>query len=425
MNVLIFGAGMAGIAAAYEISKKLPDARITVIEKAETIGGMLQSVRAGNENLDIFYHHVFEKDKNFLKMVREIGTQDSLVWKTATTAFFDSKKFYNLTSPIDMLFFPLLSVRQRIRLIRFLLKVSKIKDPRKYDEAQAHGWIRENVGSDVFEKFFLPMLRSKFGSDDANVSAAWFIDRIKLRGNRGIKGEKLGYYRGSFRKFLDDVVSRLSNTEIKLGHEIERLVIKGNRITAYEDSEGVHDVDVVISTIPVNFLSELIDHPFAETLLQFRYQGAVCVIVGTKKPLTGYYWTNIMDKSTIGAIVEHTNFQTPQEYGMHLSYLASYPPESSGIWTMNEDEAKALYIEELGKLIDMRDNEILFSHISRSKEAGLVYETGILSRILQEKTPIDNMFIGGMFNSYPDRSIEISIEKGIKCANLAADFLKS
>src|SRR5687768_11171598 len=114
-NVLVLGGGIAGIAAAYEISKRLPDSSVTLIEKSNDMGGMLQAIKVGphQEYMDIFYHHIFDRDTNFLEMVKIIDKEDRIVWTDATTAFYSDGNFYKLTSPQDILFFPLLSIIQR------------------------------------------------------------------------------------------------------------------------------------------------------------------------------------------------------------------------------------------------------------------------------------------------------------------------
>lgn len=41
-------------------------------------------------------------------------------------------------------------------------------------------------------------MKSKFGENAENISAAWLIGRVKIRSDRGKEGEKLGYLRGGF-----------------------------------------------------------------------------------------------------------------------------------------------------------------------------------------------------------------------------------
>ena len=44
-------------------------------------------------------------------------------------------------------------------------------------------YILEHLGPRIYSSFFEPLLRSKFGKNRSNVSAAWLISRIAIRSN--------------------------------------------------------------------------------------------------------------------------------------------------------------------------------------------------------------------------------------------------
>jgi len=129
--------------------------------------------------------------------------------------------------------------------------------------------------------------------------------------------------------------------------------------------------------------------------------------------LTDFYWTNIIDESSIGALIEHTNFQPLEKYNDNIIYLASYPDFESEVWSISEKKVFEKYFDELKKLFpDLKRKNVKWWKLSRDKNAGLVYETGYRKKRIRNKTPINNLIIGGMFNGYPERSIESSISAG-------------
>ena len=64
-QVLIIGAGPAGLTAAYELLKH-GGYQVTVLEATDRIGGISQTVRCGNELMDIGGHRFFSKDEHIL-----------------------------------------------------------------------------------------------------------------------------------------------------------------------------------------------------------------------------------------------------------------------------------------------------------------------------------------------------------------------
>ncbi len=57
----------------------------------------------------------------------------------------------------------------------------------------------------MYLSFFEPLLKSKFGEQKKDVSAAWLISRIAIRSDRGVSGERLGYLNGGFHQLVDSL----------------------------------------------------------------------------------------------------------------------------------------------------------------------------------------------------------------------------
>jgi len=61
-NVVIIGAGPAGVTAAYELLKKSKDYNVTVLEESDYIGGISRTARYKGNRMDIGGHRFFSKD---------------------------------------------------------------------------------------------------------------------------------------------------------------------------------------------------------------------------------------------------------------------------------------------------------------------------------------------------------------------------
>lgn len=72
-EVIIIGAGPAGLTAGYELLKKAPeDYRVTILEESGDIGGISKTVRYNGNRMDIGGHRFFSKDERVTQWWEEI-----------------------------------------------------------------------------------------------------------------------------------------------------------------------------------------------------------------------------------------------------------------------------------------------------------------------------------------------------------------
>lgn len=62
-NVIIIGAGPAGLTAAYELLEQSKDVKVTILEESDVIGGISRTVVHGQNRIDIGGHRFFSKSK--------------------------------------------------------------------------------------------------------------------------------------------------------------------------------------------------------------------------------------------------------------------------------------------------------------------------------------------------------------------------
>ncbi len=409
-DVVVLGAGVAGLAAAYEFGKQ--GKRVLVLEKSAEPGGALHATKVKSYYVDDFYHHVFPRDTRTIKMCKELGV--TIDWKYVTTAFFEKGIFCRLTKPQDLFTFKILSWKNKFALGRLMLKLKLISasDYPSYDNISAKDFLIKYSNQETYERFFRPLLQSKFGGDLARISAAWLIERIKWRSERNLRGEKLGYIRGGFQVLTDAMVKEIEKRDgrVELNATVKGVkLLKNSARVSFNDEEI--EADTLVSTLPPRILTQFVNLPksYAKKLESLEYQGACCVLVGLSKPLTPYYWTNILEPARFGATIEQTNFVDASNYeGDHLVYLASYPDKKSDVWKMSEEEAGKEYLADMHRIFGKQ--EVRWHKVFRLGASGLIYHMGILENIVPVSTPISNLYVAGMFNSYPERSIDRSVE---------------
>jgi protoporphyrinogen oxidase len=367
------------------------------------LGGCLSSYHIKDYWIERFYHHCFSGDSGLFALIDELGLSSKLEWKTGTTGYFAKNRIYPLSTPLQILLYPELSLVDKIKLAGLTLKAKKT-DLKTLDTIPAEQYITKHLGKNIYSSFFEPLLKSKFGEQRKEVSTAWLFSRIAIRSDRGISGEHLGYLNGGFHQLVD----ALEKSIVSRGGVIRTRT----PVSSVSFKEGIWEAggvryDAIISTIPPPEL-ERIGGP---AVPRIPYQGAACMTLALGRDVTeGIYWLNIKGAAPYGAVIAHTNFIPFTRYGEHIVYLASY---FSGTVPQGLDTRM---LEDFCNRFSVRMEEIHWHKMAVDPWAGPVYTTGYRDLIPAYENR--GLFMAGMFSrtNYPERSMEGSIRAGSKVA---------
>ncbi len=428
MKIVIIGSGLAGLSAGYRLCKS---DEVIVFEKDPDIGGMSASYsleRSGKKYfIEKYYHHIFRSDSELLALIKELGLEKQMMWLKGKTAYFVDGKNYPMNTPIEILHFSPLSVPDLVKLGLLVLRIKFIKDTTPYDRIKAKEWILGTAGKSVYENFFAPLMKSKFGDNAENVSAAWLIGRVKIRSDRGAEGEKLGYMRGGFNSLIEALAGEITANggEIRTNREVTEIVITDNTVQGVVVDGDFIACDAVISTAEPAVLDALTKGKLGDlhtTLKSIRYQGTACALIGLDRSLMkdGNYWLNIKADVPFGAVIEHTNFMPFEDYGENLVYVTSYfQDEKSPLWTQKEEEVIDSYLKGLERMFpEFSRKDVRWTRLYRRIDTAPVYEQGYLEKVLPFAAGPSGLYLAGMFSSsnYPERSMNGSVKAGFESA---------
>lgn len=400
MEICIIGGGLSGLSAAYSLSR---DHSVTIIEKDAVLGGCLSSISRGNYSIEKFYHHCFSSDTTLFQLLEELDLSRNLEWRSGSTGYYADAKIYPLTSPSDIIRYPFLTFADKARLALLTIR-SKRLDTASLDDITAKEFILRQAGTSVYESFFEPLLRSKFGARSDEVSAAWLISRIAIRSHRGISGERLGYLKGGFQTLIDALETATLKSQCRIS--------KSTEVSTFTRNNGSWEVngiryDAVLATIPVEEIHRL----GGPEITGPHYQGAACMTLGLERDVTeGVYWVNMKDPAPYGAVISHTNFIPKERYGEHIVYLASYFTDTP------PDNLEERMLSDFRTRFHVAESEIHWHDLAIDPWAGPIYVTG--SRKTIPPYEQDGLYLAGMFSepNYPERSIEGSIRAGFEAA---------
>jgi protoporphyrinogen oxidase len=398
MRIGIIGAGLAGLAAGYQLSH---DNDVIIFEKDDYPGGLLSSYQTGSYTIERYYHHFFSGDRILLDLIGELGLSDSVVWLSGSTGSYCNGVIHPLTSPLEILRYPCLHFLDKVRLGLFVLQSPRI-DPAGLDGITAKEYITSRLGIRIYSSFFEPLLISKFGKNASLVSAAWLISRVSIRSDRGVAGERLGYLNRGFATLIEALVTRFRERGGSLRCNTPVTSVSYHPEST-EDRWIVHGepFDLLIGTASPKVLRDL----GLPGIPDIPYQGAACMTLALPRDVAdGIYWLNINDPAPFGAVVSHTNFAPLDWYGEHIVYLASYFTGEP------EPDIGEKMLSDFCTKFSVKSDEVLWNRIAIDRQAGPLYLTGYKNNLARPEIP--GLFLAGMFSAenYPERSMEGSIK---------------
>jgi len=434
----IIGGGYAGLTAAYELQKQ--GYAVTVLEKYGQWGGQAATLPILGTRIEYYYHHLFGGDRYILDLMDELGIGDQLRWIESKVGWYHDGRIYDLVTPLDLIRFKPVSFLNRIKLGLMYLYMGRTENWKRYENITARDWILRYMGREIYEKFWGPLLRGKFGDLADQVSMTWLWGKIKVRGSsrQGAEAkELLAYPQGSFEIITRALVDRLEagGADLRLNQEVLELVTDPQdpcRIAGVATKKETIPFDVVIATVPGYNLLEIappsLDGKYAEQLRSVRYQAAAVLLLVSKHSLSRIYWMNIADRTMpFVAVIEHTNYVPPSEYeGRHLIYVSNYMERDDPRYSMRAGELLDLYAPHLKRINPAFDPSWIEKKIVNRAEAGQpVITCNYSERIPDHRTPIRGLYLANTLQIYPeDRGTNYSVGLGQKISGIVHEDLK-
>jgi len=439
MDIGIIGAGIIGLAAAYDLTQQ--GHAVTVYEARPYTGGLAAGFRdkRWEWHLDRFYHHWFASDDDVIGLIDELGAHDKLFFHWPTTSIYHQGHLYPLDSPVSSLkFIPLSQLHRAIRVLQFtpLSLIDRLRlglvafyltltrNWRPLECVSADEWMRRAVGERAYDVWWKPLLISKFGEAHyRDVNMAWMWARLYKR------TASLGYFVGGFQGFVDLLVERVQaqGGKVRLGTAVQAVRSTADDRLRLETAAGVAEHERVIVTCSPQEMLRLSSHlpsDYAEKLARLKSMGAVVLILALKCRLTeSHYWINLPKGGEFPfmGLVEHTNYIPPERYGGdHLVYCGDYLPPDHPYFDYSKEQLLETYLPGLVKINpEFRPDWVRASWMFTEKYAQPVPTLNHSRNIPPLETDIPGLWMANMSQVYPwDRGTNYAVEMGRQVAGL-------
>jgi len=425
-EIAIIGAGIGGMAAAYDLVRA--GNSVTIFEASSQPGGLASGFKEPHWDWSVehFYHHWFASDRHMLGLIDELGWREKVIFPRPYTVMYHQGKFYPFDSIPAALLYPGLGWgvnKIRFGLVGLFLKLSN--NWKALEQVTVDAWMRKWAGNQVYEMMWQPLMNGKFGQQyAAQVNMAWMWARLKARTTR------LGTYQGGFQAFSDQFAARLEEMGVRIHYSsrINRISRLSDGKLSLESEQEDKSFDQVLATTSPGLLSKLapdLPENYLQGLLSLKHMGAVVMVLALKQQLSteGYYWYNIPKAAGFPflALVEHTNFLSPEYFGGdHIVYMGDYLETGHEYFSLSQDELLQRFLPSLPRINpQFQPNWVRKSWLFRTQYAQPVPLLNHSKNIPSIQTPIPGLYFASMSQVYPwDRGTNYAVEIGRQAAGL-------
>jgi protoporphyrinogen oxidase len=378
----VIGGGMLGLTLAWRLRQQ--GKQVTLIEAAPALGGLAGAWQIGDVTWDKHYHVTLMSDTALRRVLAELGLDHELEWAETRTGVYAGGALHSVSNTLELLRFPVLSLSDIARLGATIIGASRIRDWQRLEQIPVKDWLVRWSGQRTFDRFWLPLLRSKLGEAYRETSAAFIwatIQRLYAARRSGMKKEMFGTVAGGYAHLLERFAQRLTAAGVRLrtGTPVDRIERAGLadgagagpvRVVTRNGNETFDNVVVTAATPAAARMCSGLSDAERSAMGGIRHLGIVCASVLLKKPLAGYYVTNLLDPGLpFTGVIEMSAMARAHHFGGRgLVYLPRYALPDDEVFEAGDDDLRRRFIAGLIKVYpQVRADDVLAFQVSRVK----------------------------------------------------------
>lgn len=413
-KVFIIGAGPSGLAAASLLAGKF---NVTILEKANFLGGLAGSFEQDGEWIPFYYHHVVSHNNYTRKYLDRFALLEGCNWKKVNVAIGVNNKLYNINNPIGLLKFNYLSLYEKFRFGLFGFYALFLMSPGNIPEnLGAREWLLDYAGKGVTDKVFYNLYaRNKFNISLDRISAKQFAHRLKEREVY----DSFTFPKNGLQPMIDCLESSLKENGVNIIRKapVSNIDFSSRKISFNGETK---DFNIIINTIPApEFLkvAKGIPEDYSRQIEKVKYCPCVGITFATKDLLDkDNYWINLFQED-IHVIMQHS--WLIDKYKNKVSWCLRYGGSGED-FKLSDGEIKGKYLAVINKYFP--NTEIIWSKVFREKYAEPIYDKEFSDYKPDYITPVRGLYMSGVQVTHPKiRNINSALLSGEEVARIITE----
>jgi len=345
-DVVIIGAGPAGLTAGYLLSKA--SKRICVVEASSEVGGMSRTLSLWGQRVDIGPHRFFSKDHRINELWLEIAAGDYDMIDRLTRIFYKGR-YYN---------YPLKPFNAFVNLgplesANCLLSCVKEQFSPSSRDANFESWVVSRFGRRLFDIFFKTYSEKLWGLPCTDIHSDFAAQRIKrfslfealrtaFMGNSGqhaTLADRFAYPRGGTGRIYEKMRAGIlaNGGEVYCSSPVHSVAPQssGKMQVNLSDGQNIRATDV-ISTMPLTALVNGLPgtpESVKRSARKLKFRNTIIVYIETETNPFPDNWIYVHSSQVrVGRITNFRNWGKSLSNGQSASILALE------YWANSEDE---------------------------------------------------------------------------------------
>jgi protoporphyrinogen oxidase len=442
-NVVVLGAGVTGLSAAYRLSKS-GNFNVHVVDKELHLGGVCRSFTDGEFILDHGPHKFYTLLDGILDELKSV-MGDELLERDKSQTIYLRGRYYQFPLKISemVLHFPPLTSAQLIASFGQQAIRNRVapKEAKTYED-----FVVERFGRKLYQEVFEPMTRKVYGSPEmldrklaeVRISSPGLIAVIKQalmpKEDRSVSAPVFHYPKQGYGRIPARLaeVAKKNGAQFHLGAKLRKIEMQdGKPVSVIYESKSGETVrlpcDEIVYTIPISALDKLIVGQLPDSIrraiqsISYRHSIIYYFLLKGRDILPSMWAFFPEEKFRFGRLSEMVKFSPETAPPGQTALMVDFTCESDDpYWSMNDDQMGEVLRTQMEPLKLFSKGDVLRTFSKRFTNFYPTYALGYgenLKAVRELESMYKNFYFIGRLGDFNYNNADQCLDMGFRVAD--------